>query len=131
MRLLKFLCISVTAAILSLSTVNAEINAAGHEDVTTYQVTDNFRTSKNILFSCMYGGSSHVNWVLTILEELSNRGHSTFFQTKVFTCMQFICTHLKRCPSVKMRYSHTYVGRSCKIFKKFSIYQYLISWTSF
>lgn len=82
MRLLKSLCISVTAAILSLSTVNAEINAAGHEDVTTYQVTDNFRTSKNILFSCMYGGSSHVNWVLTILEELSNRGHSTFFQTK-------------------------------------------------
>lgn len=89
MRLLKTLCIPLATAVFSVNIVNAEINDVSHEDVTSsFQVADNFRTSKNIMFSCMYGGSSHVNWVLTILEELSSRGHSTFFQTKVMYRMQ-------------------------------------------
>jgi hypothetical protein len=42
-----------------------------------------FREPKNILFSCPAGGSSHVVWVLQILEELSARGHNVTFVTKV------------------------------------------------
>lgn len=83
MRLLKLLCIPFVTAIYGFNMVNATVGNVGREDVTTVELVDSFRTSKNIMFSCMYGGSSHVIWVLTILEELSHRGHSTFYQTKV------------------------------------------------
>lgn len=49
----------------------------------TFEISPNFRSAKNVMFSCMYGGSSHVSWVMTILEELSLRGHSAFYLTRV------------------------------------------------
>ncbi|KAI9025336.1 hypothetical protein CLU79DRAFT_803657 [Phycomyces nitens] len=41
-----------------------------------------FRVYKNIAFSCNAGGSSHINWVLMILEELAERGHNTTYITR-------------------------------------------------
>ncbi|KAL7313971.1 hypothetical protein PS15m_007636 [Mucor circinelloides] len=41
-----------------------------------------FRQPKKIAFNVFSGGSSHTNWVLSILEELSIRGHTTTFLTK-------------------------------------------------
>ncbi|KAL9536714.1 hypothetical protein MBANPS3_012426 [Mucor bainieri] len=46
---------------------------------------ETFREPKNILFSSSFGGSSHVNWVLTILDELSQRGHNITFVTTATT----------------------------------------------
>ncbi|KAI8889963.1 glycosyltransferase family 1 protein [Backusella circina FSU 941] len=37
---------------------------------------------KNIGFFCALGGSSHTTWVLTILDELAERGHNVTFLTK-------------------------------------------------
>ncbi|KAI8096025.1 hypothetical protein BDF21DRAFT_442140 [Thamnidium elegans] len=48
----------------------------------TFVLSPDFRAPKNIMFSCFYGGSSHVTWVIEILDELSRRGHTTFFLTK-------------------------------------------------
>ena len=43
-----------------------------------------FRTSpKNILFSSVTGGASHNLWVLRVLDQLHNRGHSVFFAATV------------------------------------------------
>jgi hypothetical protein len=42
-----------------------------------------YQEPKNIMFASMFGGSSHVNWVLTILDELSTRGHNITFVTSV------------------------------------------------
>jgi hypothetical protein len=53
------------------------------ESATVAWIADTFRTPKKIAFACYLGGSSHVYWVLSIAEELSMRGHSTFFFTKV------------------------------------------------
>lgn len=76
-------CLSVTSATLE---VQPESNKAS-----TFEIVQDFRTPKNIMFSCMYGGSSHMSWVLSILHELSNRGHSLHFLTRVN-----ICFHLKK-----------------------------------
>jgi hypothetical protein len=43
----------------------------------------NYRTPKNIIFSTQGGGSSHHMWVLELLEEMHNRGHSVSLYTKV------------------------------------------------
>lgn len=52
---------------------SAELNPSNH-----------FRTlSKNILFSSTFGGSSHNNWVLRILDELHERGHNVAHATTV------------------------------------------------
>lgn len=53
------------------------------EQAATFDMVQNFREPKKILFSCMVGGSSHVHWVLSILDELDSRGHNTSFITKV------------------------------------------------
>lgn len=62
--------------LLLLSTCQAELmNPSNH-----------FRTlSKNILFSSTFGGSSHNNWVLRILDELHERGHNVVHATTVTT----------------------------------------------
>ncbi|KAI9468890.1 MAG: hypothetical protein EXX96DRAFT_589615 [Benjaminiella poitrasii] len=44
-------------------------------------LTENLREAKNIMFSSNLGGSSHVNWVLLILDELYQRGHNITFVT--------------------------------------------------
>jgi hypothetical protein len=38
---------------------------------------------KNIGFVAPMGGSSHITWVLTILDELCERGHNITFFTRV------------------------------------------------
>ncbi|KAG1035317.1 hypothetical protein G6F43_013251 [Rhizopus delemar] len=47
----------------------------------TFQLVSNYHVPKNIAFSCHFGGSSHVVWVLSILEELTARGHHATFYT--------------------------------------------------
>jgi hypothetical protein len=49
----------------------------------TLELKESFREPKNILFGSVGGGSSHINWVLNILEELANRGHNITFVTHV------------------------------------------------
>lgn len=53
------------------------------EQSTTFDMVQDFRVPKNVLFSCLVGGSSHVHWVLSILNELESRGHNTTYITKV------------------------------------------------
>lgn len=48
-----------------------------------FELKDTFREPKNILFGNVGGGSSHINWVISILEELANRGHNITFVTHV------------------------------------------------
>ncbi|KAI9482826.1 MAG: hypothetical protein EXX96DRAFT_518686 [Benjaminiella poitrasii] len=47
-----------------------------------FEVEQTFRKPKRVAFSVLFGGSSHVNWVLSILDELTNRGHSAYFIAK-------------------------------------------------
>jgi hypothetical protein len=46
-------------------------------------LTETYFEPKNIGFFCALGGSSHTSWVLTILDELAERGHNVTFLTKV------------------------------------------------
>ncbi|GAN09882.1 UDP-glucosyl transferase family protein [Mucor ambiguus] len=46
------------------------------------EMLQTFREPKNIAFSALMGGASHINWVLSILDELTTRNHTTFFVTK-------------------------------------------------
>jgi hypothetical protein len=51
--------------------------------VQSFELGEPFRQPKNILFGSVGGGSSHINWVLSILDELANRGHNITFVTHV------------------------------------------------
>jgi hypothetical protein len=44
---------------------------------------ENYADPRNIMFISMHGGSSHVTWVFSFLDELSNRGHSITYVTRV------------------------------------------------
>ncbi|KAI8877854.1 glycosyltransferase family 1 protein [Backusella circina FSU 941] len=46
-----------------------------------FELKETFRTPKNILFGTVGGGSSHINWVLSILDELADRGHNITYVT--------------------------------------------------
>ncbi|KAG0933917.1 hypothetical protein G6F32_010899 [Rhizopus arrhizus] len=48
----------------------------------SFQLALDDHVPKNIAFSCHLGGSSHIVWVLSILEELAARGHHTTFYTR-------------------------------------------------
>jgi hypothetical protein len=82
-QIMKFDTSLLGISSLLLLLTNAVLASTSSSDETTFELVENFRESKNIMFGCMYGGSSHVIWVLSILEELSHRGHSTFFLTRV------------------------------------------------
>ncbi|CAO3664344.1 unnamed protein product [Rhizopus stolonifer] len=43
---------------------------------------EDYMEPKHIVFMCMYGGSSNVNWVLSVLNELSKRGHKITYVTR-------------------------------------------------
>ncbi|KAI8878504.1 glycosyltransferase family 1 protein [Backusella circina FSU 941] len=45
-------------------------------------LTESYNEPKNIGFAGFVGGSSHYTWVLTILDELKDRGHNVTFFTK-------------------------------------------------
>ncbi|KAG1448890.1 hypothetical protein G6F56_008814 [Rhizopus delemar] len=57
-------------ALLAISYVRLE---------STFDLTPDYHVPKTIMFSCSIGGSSHVQWVLSILEELTSRGHRAIF----------------------------------------------------
>lgn len=40
-------------------------------------------SQKNVAFFAHFGGSSHMNWVLNVVDELGSRGHNAFFITTV------------------------------------------------
>ncbi|CAO3684199.1 unnamed protein product [Rhizopus stolonifer] len=66
---------------LALLSVASYISFGSTEE-TLAELTPTYHEPKNILFGCDIGGSSHVTWVLAILEEMTARGHQTFFSTK-------------------------------------------------
>lgn len=58
---------------------------------------------KNIAFAVFIGGSSHYNWVLSIGEELGQRGHNVTFLTGVsFPCGWFPNIHVYTLEAVVM-----------------------------
>lgn len=61
-------------ALLAISYVRLE---------STFDLTPDYHVPKTIMFSCSIGGSSHVQWVLSILEELTSRGHRAIFYATV------------------------------------------------
>ncbi|CEG78476.1 hypothetical protein RMATCC62417_13078 [Rhizopus microsporus] len=69
----------------------------GSAEQTTFDLEPDFRTRKNILFSAGFGGSSHVVWVLSILEELQARGHHTIYYTR-----EDHAKFIKNAPSVEL-----------------------------
>ncbi|KAG1153237.1 hypothetical protein G6F46_006623 [Rhizopus delemar] len=73
---------------MKLSTLSfALLTAASYINLGSAQenvldLVQTFREPKNILFSVNMGGSSHIVWVLSILEELAARGHHVKFFTR-------------------------------------------------
>lgn len=47
------------------------------------RLIENYNEPKHIMFMTTFGGSSHVSWVLSILDELSKRGHKITYVTRV------------------------------------------------
>jgi hypothetical protein len=52
-------------------------------NVDNLEMIQTFRKPKNIAFSALLGGASHINWVLSILDELITRNHTAYFITRV------------------------------------------------
>lgn len=55
-------------------------------------LTYTYEEPKNILFAAMIGGAPHFTWILSILDELSKRGHNITFVTRV--CILTVYDHL-------------------------------------
>ncbi|KAI8887256.1 glycosyltransferase family 1 protein [Backusella circina FSU 941] len=66
----------LSASLLSLSLLST---ATAAEQATIFQT---FREPKNIGFAGGMSGSSHYTWVLTIMDELAERGHKIIFFSK-------------------------------------------------
>jgi hypothetical protein len=67
-----------------LSLLCLSLLAGSHADLV--DMKPNFkevRGYKNVVFGASVGGSSHINWVLSIGEELGIRGHNVTFLTTV------------------------------------------------
>ena len=73
---------TLSFALLSVASYISSGTAAGEN---TFQLALDYHVPKNIVFSAAQGGSSHVVWVLSILEELAARGHHTTFYTRVMS----------------------------------------------
>jgi len=73
MKLLLSLALLVSSCNLASCSPNQQVSES----------LQSFRQPKNIAFCVSGGGSSHIEWVLSIMEELSNRGHITTFLTRV------------------------------------------------
>jgi hypothetical protein len=56
---------------------------ATFENNRVLSLSESYDQPKNIGFAGFVGGSSHYTWVLTILDELKDRGHNVTFFTKV------------------------------------------------
>ncbi|KAG1497540.1 hypothetical protein G6F53_011950 [Rhizopus delemar] len=70
---------TLSVALLSVASYISSGMATGEN---SFQLALDYHVPKNIAFSCHFGGSSHVVWVLSILEELAARGHHTIFYTR-------------------------------------------------
>jgi hypothetical protein len=70
--LMKFSTIT-TASLFLFSAANA----------LTLENTFKNNSHKNVAFFATFGGSSHYNWVLSVVDELGSRGHNSFFITGV------------------------------------------------
>lgn len=71
---------------LSLLAVASCFLAGSNADLVDMKA--NFRElygNKNIVFGATIGGASHINWALSIGEELGLRGHNVSFLTTVST----------------------------------------------
>ncbi|KAI9467873.1 MAG: hypothetical protein EXX96DRAFT_502396 [Benjaminiella poitrasii] len=85
---MKWFTVGSLATAFLLSVSKALASEASVPVQQLYQISDNqdelvesFREPKNIMFSSNFGGSSHVTWVLSIMDELYNRGHNITFVT--------------------------------------------------
>lgn len=56
-------------------------------NIDTLEMIQTFREPKNIAFGALMGGASHINWVLSILDELTTRNHTAYFITRVIICV--------------------------------------------
>lgn len=74
---MKLSTLSIISSSLLLSVVNAQSTPK------TLERTYNEDSFKNLAFFAAFGGSSHYNWVLTVMDELGLRGHNTTFITNV------------------------------------------------
>ncbi|CEI93939.1 hypothetical protein RMCBS344292_08163 [Rhizopus microsporus] len=83
---------------LALLTAVSQLTVGSTQE--TFDLTADFREPKNVLFACSIGGSSHVIWVLEILEELAARGHHTIFYTR-----EDQAKFIKNYPSVELTLS--------------------------
>lgn len=72
-----------TQVILALQQGEEPVYAAVTNQQPIFELTEDLREPKNIMFSAMMGGSSHVLWVLSIVQELVERGHNATFYTRV------------------------------------------------
>ncbi|PHZ09855.1 uncharacterized protein RHIMIDRAFT_239974 [Rhizopus microsporus ATCC 52813] len=68
------------ALTLALFTAASQLSIGSTQGI--FDLIANFRELKNNLFACNVGGSSHIVWVLEILEELAVRGHYVSFYTR-------------------------------------------------
>ncbi|KAI9281900.1 hypothetical protein BY458DRAFT_468743 [Sporodiniella umbellata] len=73
---MKFKSLGIAATIVVTSLAFWGSSDAQETLITSY------REPRHIVFMCMYGGSSNVNWVLSILDELSKRGHKITYITR-------------------------------------------------
>lgn len=70
---MKLPTLSLISCSLLLSIANAQ----------TLEPTYSIDSHKNVAFFAVFGGSSHINWVLNIMDELGSRGHNATFITSV------------------------------------------------
>lgn len=75
------------SAVLSIGLID-QVNANQQQPVYNAQdnkdlLLENYEEPKNIMFASMFGGSTHVTWMLSILDELSKRGHNITIVTRV------------------------------------------------
>ncbi|KAL9540944.1 hypothetical protein PS6_010526 [Mucor atramentarius] len=47
------------------------------------EMIQTFREPKKIAFGALMGGASHINWVLSILDELTTRNHTAYFDDQI------------------------------------------------
>jgi hypothetical protein len=80
---ISILCLLFARAIFASQQIKEPDSATVKNQQAVFELVEDFREPKNIMFSVMMGGSSHAVWVLSILQELIERGHNATFYTRV------------------------------------------------
>lgn len=78
-----YIVMRILQSLLALLISSCSIATCSPDQQATETLLQSFRQPKNIAFAVFLGGSSHVEWVLSIMEELSKRGHHTTYLTRV------------------------------------------------